>query len=187
VRRTILAPEGAGIDLGGIGKGRAVDRLAAILGTPCLVNGGGDIVAAGRPHDGSAWLVGVEDPRAPERDLTVFAVNDRGIATSSRLRRVWQQGEHRLNHLIDPRTGRPSSSDVVQATVIAPTALLADYHAKVALLLGAGRGLAYLNREPDVEGLLVLTEGTVLGSKGLWDYELDSLTARRPREQAGGP
>jgi thiamine biosynthesis lipoprotein ApbE len=71
--------------------------------------------------------------------------------------------------------------------VIAPTALLADYHAKVALLLGASSGLDHLNREPDVEGLLVLTEGAVLGSNGLRNYELDSLTASRAREQAGGP
>jgi thiamine biosynthesis lipoprotein len=170
-RRSVLLPAGAGLDLGGIGKGRAVDRLASILGSPSLVNGGGDIFASGCPHDAQAWLVGVEDPFSPHRDLTVLAVHDRGVATSSRLRRRWQQGDRLMHHLIDPRTGRPSTSVVVQATVIAPTTLLADYHAKVALLLGAKQGLTYLNREVDVEGLLVLEDGAVLRSDDLARYE----------------
>src|SRR4051812_31249363 len=47
--RRITMPEGCGLDLGGIGKGWAVDRLASMLGTVCLVNGGGDVYAAGKP------------------------------------------------------------------------------------------------------------------------------------------
>ena len=171
--RTIFLPEGAGIDFGGIGKGWAVDRLGAMLGSPGLVNGGGDIYAAGSPADAPAWLVGVEDPFASGRDLDVLAVSDRGVATSSRLKRRWLGDGRWLHHLIDPRTGAPSRSDVAQATVIAPSALLADYHAKVALLLGAGAGLSYLNREPNLEGLVVRSDGVLLRSAGLGKYIWD--------------
>src|SRR5262249_20124722 len=103
-------------------------------------------------------------------DLAVFNVRDRGVATSSSLRRRWQSGGLVLHHLIDPRTGRPSDSDAVQVTVIAPTAVLADYHAKVALLLGVQDGIAYLNREADIEGLIVSREGGQSASERLGAY-----------------
>jgi thiamine biosynthesis lipoprotein len=115
-RRLVTLPEGGGIDLGGIGKGWAVDRLAAILGRPCLVNGGGDVFASGQPPREPCWRVGIAAPFEPDRDLAVLRVTDRGIATSSTVKRRWQAGDVTLHHLIDPRTGRPSSSDAVQVT-----------------------------------------------------------------------
>jgi len=168
--RTITLPPGTGLDLGGIGKGWAVDRLAAMLGTPCLVNGGGDVYVGGRPPGEDAWRVGVADPFAPEEDLMVLSCEDRGVATSSTLKRRWRAGDAYLHHLIDPRTGRPSESDAVQVTAVAATGTLADYHAKVALLLGVEAGLGYLESEPDVEGLMVRTDGSRSESRGLSRY-----------------
>ena len=166
-QRTITLPAGAGIDLGGIGKGWAVDRLAAILGSPCLVNAGGDVYCAGVPEDCDAWLVGVADPFEPQRDLTVLRVKDRGVATSSSLRRRWRDGIGWSHHLIDTRTWASSTSDAVQVTAVASNTLLADYHAKVALLLGIEAGLGYLNAEADVEGLIVDKAGQTCASSGL--------------------
>ncbi len=168
--RTVTLPAGTGIDLGGIGKGWAVDRMATILGTPCLVNGGGDVFAAGRPPGKPAWRVGVADPFRPEQDLIVLSVSDRGVATSSTVKRRWRVGDAVLHHLIDPRTGRPSTSDAVQVTVVTSSAALADYHAKVALLQGADAALSYLNAEPDAEGLVVRSDGSLLQTHGLVDY-----------------
>ena len=166
--RTISLPEGAGIDLGGIGKGYAVDRLAATLGTPCLVNGGGDVYVAGRPHDAPAWTVGIEDPFAPGHDLRVLAISDGAVATSTTLRRRWRSGPNSTaHHIVDTRTGASSLTDAVQVTVVAPTALLADYRAKVALLLGVEGGLHYVNYTPETEALIVGREGTVSESAGL--------------------
>jgi thiamine biosynthesis lipoprotein len=170
--RTISLPAGAGLDLGGIGKGWAVDRLVAILGRPCLVNGGGDVYVAGRPPGDEAWLVGVADPFAPEQDLMVLMCEDRGIATSSTLKRRWRVGDAYLHHLIDPRTGRSSESDAVQVTAVASTGTLADFHAKVALLLGVEAGLRYVDREPEVEGLIVGTDGSRFESGGLDRYRM---------------
>jgi thiamine biosynthesis lipoprotein len=169
--RSVMLPEGTGLDLGGIGKGWAVDRLASILGRPSLVNGGGDVFAAGRPPGEEAWRIGIADPFRPERDLGVVAVIDRGVATSSTVKRRWQVGDAVLHHLIDPRTGRPSTSDAVQVTVVTSSAALADYHAKVALLQGAAEAQAYLDREPDAEGLIVRRDGNLLRTRGFSDYQ----------------
>lgn len=168
--RTVTLPDGVGIDLGGIGKGWAVDRMASILGAPCLVNGGGDVFAGGRPPGEPAWRVGIADPFRPEQDLTVLSMSDRGVATSSTVKRRWRAGDAVLHHLIDPRTGRPSTSDAVQVTVVTSSAALADFHAKVALLQGAAEALAYLNAEPDAEGLVVRSDGSLLATRGLGDY-----------------
>src|SRR4029453_8351955 len=115
---------------GGIGKGWAIDRLATMLGTPCLINGGGGVFAAGTPPDDDAWGGGGATPFHADRDLFVLRVVARGVATSSSLKRRWRVGDAMLHHLIDPRTGRPSDSDAVQVTVVAPTATEADYLAK---------------------------------------------------------
>lgn len=166
-RRTITLPPGSGIDLGGIGKGWAVDRIAAILGSPCLVNAGGDVSARGVPAEGDPWLVGVADPLSPERDLAVIRAVDRGVATSSTRRRSWHVADRVLHHLIDPRRGAPSDSDAIQVTAIAPSATLADFHAKVALLKGADAGLRYLEEEQAAEGIVVRADGTVFRTPGL--------------------
>jgi thiamine biosynthesis lipoprotein len=172
VSRTVTLPAGSGLDLGGIGKGWASDRLAAILGSPCLVDGGGDIFAGGAPPDAPSWRVGVADPFAPDQDALVLGVRNRGIATSSTLRRRWQAGGVHLHHLIDPRTRRPTTADAVQVTVVAATATLADYHAKVALLLGSAAGLAYIDREDGVEGVVFGRDGSGGESNGLAPYVL---------------
>ncbi|MHB8376746.1 MAG: FAD:protein FMN transferase [Dehalococcoidia bacterium] len=182
--RTITMPETTRIDLGGIGKGWAVDRLAAQLGLPCLVNGGGDVFAGGRPPAAAAWLVGVADPFQPERDLMVLTVRDRGVATSSSLKRRWKVGDAYVHHLIDPRTGAPSESDAVQVTAVAASATLSDYHAKIALLLGAEGGLAYLDREPGVEGLVVRRDGVASETGGLVRYR--ERAAGEQEARAGG-
>ena len=157
--RTVKLPPDVGLDLGGIGKGWAVDRVTAILGTPSLTNCGGDVFARGVPPNDEGWHVGVSDPFRPDEDLMVLTVIDAGVATSSSIKRRWKIGDAYVHHLIDPRTGEPSQSDAVQVTVVAPSATLADFHAKVALLLGAESGIRQLNDKAGVEGLAVRSDG----------------------------
>lgn len=173
-RRTVTLPGGGGIDLGGIGKGWAVDRLAEILGSPSLVNCGGDVFASGTPPDDTGWRVGVADPFAPDDDLAILRVCDRGVATSSSVKRRWKVGDRFVHHLIDPRTGNPSTSDAVQVTVVAGTAVRADVHAKVALLSGVANGLDYLDSTPAVEGLIVDAQGYMFRTRGLSEHALEA-------------
>jgi thiamine biosynthesis lipoprotein len=141
---TVALPAGLGIDLGGIAKGWAVDAAAGQLGRwgAALVDAGGDIRSAGAP--GQPWPVAVQDPCDETRDLAVIGLADNAVATSSSGRRRWQRGGQSMHHLIDPRTGRPSRSDLHTVTVLAPTAVAAEVAAKVALLLGREAGQAYL-------------------------------------------
>lgn len=124
--RARLAP-GAALDLGGLAKGWLADRCAERLGPNALVNLGGDLRARGGGPDGDGWPVGFGDRTVLLADL--------GAATSGTTRRRWGDG---LHHLIDPRTGRPSESDLGEVSVLARTAADAEVLAKTALLLGSG-------------------------------------------------
>ncbi len=133
------------IDLGGIGKGYAVDRAIEILAVvgPCVVNAGGDLAVRGdRP-----WPIGVEG--GPTLELTRGA-----IATSGRDRRHWRRGAEERHHLIDPATGRPAETDLVRVTVVASTAIEADVLAKTLFLAGEQEAAA-----AGVPALLVGADG----------------------------
>lgn len=160
------------IDLGGIGKGYTVDRAIATLGARAnaIVSASGDLYAAGDGPDGDGWYVGVQDPFAPDDDLAVLNVNDRGVATSGTTRRRWAAGDLRYHHLIDPREGASSSSDLLTVTVVALTATQADVLAKTALLLGSERGVRMIERFGGAECIAVTAAGDVLTTSGVSEY-----------------
>lgn len=129
-------PEGVHLDLGGIAKGWTVDLAAADAleaGLPwALVNAGGDLRLAG---DAPTIEIAVEDPEQPERELLRLRLADGALATSSIAKRSWAPGRH---HVIDPRTGAPAETDLLQATVWASTCTQAEILATHALLQGSG-------------------------------------------------
>ncbi|MCB0255964.1 MAG: FAD:protein FMN transferase [Anaerolineae bacterium] len=152
-------PAGFGIDLGGIAKGWTVDRVAVSLAThgAVLVDAGGDIRAIGAP-EGQPWPVAVQDPFDETKDRAILALADGAVATSSIGRRRWQAGGKTMHHLIDPRTGQPSNSDLHTVTVLAKTAEAAEVAAKTALLLGTAAGADWLAQQ-DLRGLLIDRRG----------------------------
>lgn len=159
--RTVDRPEGALLDLGGIVKGWTVDRAAALLPDVAALDAGGDAVLRGGGPDGAGWIVDVEDPRDSSQAAISFRVCDRAVATSAANRRRWRMGTAEQHHLIDPRTGRPAVTDLLQVTVVAPSAELAEVLAKAAFILGAHEGARLLGRFDGVDGVLVLDSGAL--------------------------
>jgi thiamine biosynthesis lipoprotein len=155
-RGNVSRPAGMRLDSGGVGKGLAADLVSAQLAGYELhvVDAGGDLRIGGtspRPR-----LVEVENPLGPDVrfELTAGAVATSGIAT-----RVWRHGDGYAHHLLDPATGEPAWTGVVQATALADTALRAETLAKMAFLAGPERGLEILGQRG---GILVLDDGSVL-------------------------
>lgn len=149
----LFLPEGVGLDFGGIAKGWTVDLAARdAYGTGLawvLVNAGGDLRMVGEPREVE---IGIEDPFDRSAELARIVVSEGAIATSSTQRRTWGPG---LHHLIDPRTGEPASTGVVQATVWAPTCEEAEVRAKCALMSG-------VDVRPLDHSVLVTDSGEVL-------------------------
>jgi thiamine biosynthesis lipoprotein len=152
--RTIRVAAGVRLDLGGIGKGYAVDRGAERLASlgPCLVNAGGDIALRGR-----RWPVGVDTANG----FVTLELVSGALATSGRDRRCWRRNGQERHHLIDPNTGGPSTSDLLRVTVVGSSAAEAEVLAKALFL--AGEKQATLEAERDgVTAVLVTADRRTL-------------------------
>jgi hypothetical protein len=152
----VLRPPGLAIDSGGLAKGLFADLLAERLAghASFAVECAGDLRVGGEA--GLPRPVPVASPfgGAALHTLTLTAG---GVATSGIGRRSWLDAAGRpAHHLLDPSTGRPAYTGVVQATAVAPTALEAEIRAKAALLGGPAGAAAWL---PD-GGVLVFDDGT---------------------------
>ncbi len=160
-------------DLDGVAKGWLADRALALApGPSAMIDADGDIAA--RVAVGDSWMVGVADPRdQPDGLLAVVRLASPGmcrtigLATSGTSVHRWDRTTRVAHHLIDPATWRSATTDVVQATVLADSARLAEGFAKVAVLAGATDAFEVTSR-PGIHGLLVLTAaGEVRASEGM--------------------
>jgi thiamine biosynthesis lipoprotein len=161
--------KGMRIDLGGIGKGYAVDHGIEILQKRgiqhAVVTAGGDTRIIG-DHMGRAWLVAIRHPDDPNKVVTRIPLSDAAMSTSGDYERYFDENGVRYHHIIDPRTGH-SASKVRSATIIGPTATQTDGMSKTAFVLGAEKALEIINRMPEYDAVFVKPDGKVLYSNGL--------------------
>ena len=165
-------PPGLRFDLDGIAKGWLADRALALApGRSAMVDADGDIAARVAPGD--SWAIGIADPTDPDDLLAVVRLTAKGspllagLATSGTSVHRWERPTGSAHHLIDPATWRSATTDVVQATVLASSARLAECIAKAAVISGAAHAFEVADR-PSVFGVLVLTEGgELLASDGM--------------------
>jgi thiamine biosynthesis lipoprotein len=164
-----FARAGVRIDLGGIGKGHAVDRgievLRALRVEHALVTAGGDSRIIG-DRFGKPWVVGIRHPDRKDEVIARIPLEDAALSTSGDYERYFDEDGVRYHHIIDPKTGR-SASKVRSATVIGPTATRTDGLSKTAFVLGAEKALEIYNRLEDIDAVLVTPDGRVLYTKGL--------------------
>ncbi|MEO6774811.1 MAG: FAD:protein FMN transferase [Kofleriaceae bacterium] len=162
----VARPSHVQIDFGGFLKGLTVDRAAALAPGAVIVDAGGDAVLRGAPPGDAGWTIEIEDPHDAARTVGTIVVRDQAVATSAANRRRWRRGTQTMHHLIDPRTRAPARSDVVQATILAPTAEVADVIAKVAFVLGSEHAMRELDHR-GLSGVLVLQDGAMLTVGGV--------------------
>jgi thiamine biosynthesis lipoprotein len=160
---------GMRIDLGGIGKGYAVDRGVEILKARgfkhAVVTAGGDSRIIG-DHMGRPWLIAIRHPDDPKKVVTRIPLSDSAMSTSGDYERYFDEDGVRYHHIIDPRTGH-SASKVRSATILAPTATQTDGMSKTAFVLGPEKALEIINRMPQYDAVFVCPDGRVLYSNGL--------------------
>jgi len=167
-----LKRRGMSIHLGGIGKGYAVDRGAAILRgrglNDFMIQSGGDIYVAGR-KDGRPWRLGIQDPRGPAN--TIFAeldLSDGTFSTSGDYERFFMKDGTRYHHILNPATGAPARG-ARSVTVVTDRAVIADGLSTGTFIMGADAGMKLIERLPGVEGVIVSDRNEVLISSGLRD------------------
>ena len=139
-RPEVSIPPGMEIDLGGLGKEYAVDRVATLLAerstAAILVNFGGDLRAVGSRRGGKAWRVGVELPGAEDRAGLQIDLELGALATSGDARRFLMRDGVRYPHILNPRTAWPVMRAPRAVTVLGDTCTEAGLLATLAMLHG---------------------------------------------------
>ncbi len=169
------------IDLCGIAKGYAVDRMVEVLQRHgvrhALAALDGELRAVGAQADGSPWAVALERPQPGRRAAHgVIELQDLAVATSGDYRHFVQVGEARLAHTMDARRAAPVNNAVASVSVLAESCMHADAWATALLVAGPGDGLAMAQRR-GLEALWLLRRGDALVEAGLGRF--GNAAARR--------
>lgn len=158
---------GVGLNFGAIGKGYALDRCAELLDDArfaasvtsfCLYGGHSSILARGDHNGSRGWPVGIGNPLFTSRRLGTIRLVDRALGTSGSNIQFYRHGGKRYGHILDPRTARPAG-ELLSATVLAPTAAMADALSTAFFVLGVEKARAICDNQPLIGALLIPPPG----------------------------
>lgn len=165
-----LKRKGMRANLGGIGKGYAVDRGVELLRRrgfrDFMIQAGGDLYVAGRRGE-RPWRLGIRDPRGPEeRSFAALDLSDGTFSTSGDYERFFITNGRRYHHILDLSAGEPARG-CRSVTLVTDRAVIADALAKGVFILGPDAGMALIERLGNVEGVIVTATNDVRISSGL--------------------
>lgn len=183
-----IAGAGVKIDLGGIAKGYALDRMLPLLErrgieSALLSFGQSSSWAVGAPAGSPGWRLLV---RGPEGGFAgVITLRDQALSASGSQGQLFEIDGRRYGHIIDPRSGEPLTR-ARQAVVVAQRAALAEALSLALLVLDAEVGLALVASLPDSEGLLIERDGALRSTPG-WSAAVRFEPLCAPEELRNGP
>jgi thiamine biosynthesis lipoprotein ApbE len=158
IKTVFFKNTGTQIDLGGIGKGYAVDMATRVLKqngiNSALINFAGNIYTFGTPPGKDSWVIGLQHPRKSEGLLGSFEIKDKAVSTSGDYEKFFTINGKRYSHIIDPRTGNPVKG-IVSVTIVADNATRADALSTGVFVLGLEKGMALIEKLTDVEGIII--------------------------------
>ncbi|MBR6523099.1 MAG: FAD:protein FMN transferase [Clostridia bacterium] len=163
------------VDFGGVLKGFAADKVREITSTygikSGIVNLGGNVCLIGSKN-GKPWTIGIVNPFSPgEIYLTVDAQNT-NIITSGGYQRYFEHEGKVYHHILSPKTGYPTDSDVASATVISPDGTLADALSTAIFAVGSEKGMEIAGAH-NVDAIIIKKDGGVIATEGV-NYKLQN-------------
>lgn len=166
-----LQEKGMKIGFGAIGKGYAANKAKALMQSMegihgGLVNASGDLTAWGKSADSKGWLINITNPKDQEAALGWLQIKDGAVVTSGDYEKFVQFDGKRFAHIIDPRTGYPTTG-IKSVTLVCPDAELADALATSVFVLGKAKGLQLVNQLKNIECLIVTDDDEILTSENL--------------------
>jgi len=154
----LTLPPGYRLDLGAVAKGYIVDQALQAMkengATAGLVSAGGDVAGFGERPTGGAWVIGIQHPREAEQLFGTLPLKNAAVATSGDYERYFELDGVHYHHLLNPATGYPARG-LTSVTILATTCAEADAWATAVFVLGLEAGLALLEQQPELEGLLL--------------------------------
>ncbi len=184
---TLTAPH-AQVDLGGIGKGYALDRVRGLLRAhgirSAYLDLGGEVATIGHPPDAPYWRIGIRHPRDPGAIVGTVELGEGAVSTSGDGEQFVIANGTRFGHIFDPRTGMPARA-LVSATVVASSATLADALSTAAVVLGPVASGAALRRV-GAEGVFIDSDDdgrlAVAATAGIRFHRLEGPTQGEARQ-----
>ncbi|GAA5020667.1 FAD:protein FMN transferase [Marivirga lumbricoides] len=165
-----LKAEGMKIGFGAIGKGYAADQAKNLLmakGVPAgIINASGDMNTWGKQPNGEEWQVAITNPMDKSKSYGLLPITDGAVVTSGNYEKFVEFNGTHYTHIIDPRSGMPSSG-IISVTVFAPKAELADALATSVFVMGVEVGLNRINQLPKVECIIIDDTGKVFTSDNI--------------------
>lgn len=167
-----LRQAGQSVDLGGIGKGFAGDKILEVLQgygvSSAYSNLGGNVVTLGARPDGSPWHIGIQHPRQEDGLIGSVSVVNETVVTSGDYQRYFTDSRgKRHHHILDPTTGYPSQSGLLSVTIVTERSVAADPLATALFVAGMEQGLQFLRSVPGTEAILVDSLLQVYVTRGL--------------------
>lgn len=158
------------IGFGAIGKGYAADMAKSLLQnlgiSSGIVNASGDMTTWGKQVNGKAWTVAITNPLNKDKAFATLPITNGAVVTSGNYEKYISINGKRYTHIIDPRTGYPSSG-LLSVTVFAPKAELADALATSVFVMGLETGLHRINQIPGVECIIIDEKGKLHSSNNI--------------------
>ena len=161
---------GCAVDLGGIAKGYASDRVAQIFreqGVTGTASLGGNVYVSGKKSDGSAWRVAVRDPQNTDDYAAVLALEDVFAITSGGYQRYFTAPDGTVyQHILDPKTGYPVQSDLLSVTIVSDSGTLADACSTALYVMGEQEAVNFWRQTGGFEMVLITADGRLLYTPG---------------------
>ena len=174
-RTVFLKLEGMKIGFGAIGKGYAADKAKSLLISKDvhsgIINASGDMNTWGKQPNGNEWKVAITNPMDKNKVFALLPITNGAVVTSGNYEKYVNFNGKRYTHIIDPRTGYPSTG-IISVTVFAPKAELADALATSVFVMGKEAGLDRINQLPKMECIIIDDNGNITKSKNI---EIDKL------------
>lgn len=154
------------VDLGGIGKGYAADRVLELYKgfhiNSAFINLGGNVHTLGNKLNGEPWMIGIQDPRSVRGDfIAALEISGLSVVTSGDYEKYFETGGKRIHHILDPKTGYPADSGLISATVLAESSMEADALSTAVFVSGLERGMELIEQSPGAEGVMITKDKDV--------------------------
>lgn len=169
---SVTLPQGVEIDLGGIAKGYASDRVMQIFSDYALTSGivslGGNVQTLGTKPDGSPWRVAIQDPNNTEDYVGILQLTNQAAITSGGYQRNFEENGKIYHHIIDPKTGYPADSGLLSVTIVSDSGTRADGLSTALFIMGLEKGSAFWRAHADTfDAVFITSDNQIYITAGL--------------------
>ncbi len=145
---TVLLKENSQIDLGAVGKGAACDTAVAVYESmginSAIIAVGGSIGTLGENPVNGKWNIAIRDPYGSQNAMASLSIEEGFVSTSGTYEKTFEYEGKSYHHILNPKTGYPSDSDIISVTVVCDSGALSDALSTACLVLGYEESLAVL-------------------------------------------